>query len=547
MSNKTIDGNTYAKMLLGGAARLLANVVEVNDLNVFPVADGDTGTNMAKTMDGGLAEIANMDISSISSLTRAFAKGILLSARGNSGVILSQIFAGIGEGMQGVDLSTATDLARAYQSGIKKAYAAVQNPTEGTILTVFRESVEYAASAVDATSSVEDFFLAHIEEARRSLARTKELLPALAEADVIDSGGAGYLYIAEGMYSVLLGGEVQENYAPMAQSSGTTLDIDRFKRDSVLEFGYCTEFLLRLTDAKCDPDLFEVSSLILELEAIGGESIVAYKDGDIVKAHVHVFEPGAVLNLAQRYGEFLTVKIENMSLGHSSAVEKKAEVKKSLSTIAVAQGEGMAAIFLELGADRIVSGGETCNPSTEEFIDAFGKCNSESIIVFPNNKNVILAAKQAAELYTDSRVYVVESKNMMQGYAALSVITPGIFDVEALVRSAERAAGDVVSIEITAAVRDATADGHNIHKGEYMAIVDGEIADTAESAEEAVLCALEAADCFLCEIITVFVGSSVSDEARISLSETLASLYPDHSVMFYIGGQDVYDYMLSLE
>ncbi len=554
MSNKVIDGSTFARMLRGGTLALLLNAEEVNDLNVFPVADGDTGTNMAKTMDGGVVAIGNNTGGGICEVARAFARGVMLSARGNSGVILSQIFAGISEGLDGVETATAAELASAYQNGIKKSYAAVSNPTEGTILTVFRESADFAASRMCETSDIEDFFSAHIEEATRSLARTKELLPALAEADVIDSGGKGYLYIAEGMYSVLLGKSVDGDYVPMSNSN-SVLDIDRFTRDSVLEFGYCTEFLLRLTTAKCDIDSFDESALISSLASIGGESIVAYKDGDIVKVHVHVFEPGAALAAAQKYGEFLTVKIENMSLGHSGAVVSRqtdalsatGKPKKPFATIAVAQGEGMSALFSSIGADAIVPGGETCNPSIQEFLSAFEGFDCEHIIVLPNNKNVILAAKQAAELYDRASVHVIETRNMMQGYSALSVITPGIKDVDAIVKSATRAASDVVSIEITAAVRDAVADGHSIHKGEYMAILDGEIVTLAESAEDAVLLALKGADADLCEIITLFVGQNVSEEARAELTERIGEEYGDLALTVYNGGQDVYDYLVALE
>lgn len=550
---KSIDGKLYVQMLAGGAAKLAENASEINDLNVFPVADGDTGTNMASTIEGGIAYAEKAEYDSLGKASDAFSRGILLSARGNSGVILSQIFAGINEVLSSCDTADAVTLGRAYLKGIDKAYAAVQNPTEGTILTVFRESATYAAESAGCDSSVEDFYRAHVEEARRSLERTKELLPVLAEADVVDSGGAGYLAIAEGMYASLTGNAPTLTKKNAEQKENKAIDIDLFTRDSVLEFGYCTEFLLRLTTAKCNPDTFEISAIISALEGIGGESIVAYKQDDIVKVHVHTFTPGDALAIAQRYGEFLTVKIENMSLGHSdtpAAKKESAEKKKpskKFSVIAVASGDGLCSLFSDMGADYIVAGGQTSNPSIEEFIKGFRACEGESIIVLPNNKNVFLAAKQAAELYDDASVYVIETKNLMQGFGALSVITPGITDVSALVESASRAAKGVTCCEVTTAVRDATIGGVEIKAGDYIAITDGEITVSAKNAEEAVKAALEEADTDLSEIITLFTGKNVSAEKRSALTEEIGELYPDCEISVYEGGQDVYDYMIAIE
>ena len=546
MSIKTIDGKTYSEMLEGGAASLAIHVTEVNDLNVFPVADGDTGTNMARTINGGVSAISK-DEKSIGRASGAFAKGVLLAARGNSGVILSQIFAGISESLAKYDEVGASELAKAYSAGIRRSYASVQNPTEGTILTVFREAVEFACEHINADSSAEDFFRLHLEEGKRSLARTKEILPVLAESDVVDSGGAGYMYIAEGMYQTLMGNAPTMPYSAEAAKDQNEVNIDEFTRDSKLEFGYCTEFLLRLTTAKCDPDAFDVKVLISELEALGGESIVAYKQDDIVKVHVHSFIPGSVFTAAQAYGEFLTVKVENMSLGHSGAPAKKTKPSKKFSVLAVASGEGMGALFMDMGADRIIAGGQTCNPSIEEFIEAFEACDSEHIIVLPNNKNVILAARQASELYEGAKVHIVETKSLMQGYAALSVITPGIKDMDALVSSARAAAQGVIGCEVTRAVRDVTMGGREIKEGDYIAITDGEINAVADNAENALIEALAECDTDLCEIITVFVGKGVDEERRVSLTEALEENYPDCELTFYNGGQDVYDYMVAVE
>jgi len=552
MNTTTLQGKTYLKMLLGGASSLLENVEELNALNVFPVADGDTGTNMYKTMQGGLMEATSAEeTDSIGKVSKNFAKGILLSARGNSGVILSQIFTGINEILRYFDTATPTQLADAYRKGIEKAYSAVQNPTEGTILTVFRESTEYAAQNITKDSSVEDFFLLHITEARRSLGKTKELLPVLAEADVVDSGAAGYLAVAEGMYKALTGELVPEEFTQSPSESAPAIDIDSFTRDSILEFGYCTEVLIRLTTAKVDPDSFDIKTIIDNLNELQGESVVAYKQDDIVKVHVHTFTPGLVLAKMQEYGEFLTVKIENMSIGHSESEKlknsDKKKKRKKFSVVSVSTGDGISALFTDMGADRIINGGQTQNPSTEEFIEAFSECNSEHIIVLPNNKNIILAAKQAGELYTEAKVHVVETRNLAEGYCALAVINPGFTDMQVLTDSALRAAKDVQSFEITRAVRNATIDGVDVNKDDYMAIGSGKVAATAPTPEEAVLKALEETDTDLAEIITLFTGKDVSAESRAALTEELSEIYDECEIVVYEGGQDIYDYYVAIE
>ena len=545
MARQTIDGKWYASMLRGGAAMLLEHSEEINDLNVFPVPDGDTGTNMAKTMDGGLSELG-AETESIGKVSGDFTHGVLLGARGNSGVILSQIFAGINEELSRYDEVGAMELVEAYKRGITKSYSAVQRPTEGTILTVFRESVEYAEKHITEQSGVEDFFRLHIESARDTLAKTKEILPALAEADVVDSGGAGYLYIIMGMYAVLTGEISDSIYKAAEPTVKEKVNLDLFTRDSKLEFGYCTEFMLRLTTAKCDPDTFDAAEMIEKLEGMGGDSIVAYKMDDIVKVHVHTFTPGEVLTFAQRFGEFLTLKIENMSLGHTDEKAAK-KPRKPLSVIAVAQGEGLSALFSEMGADDIITGGQTFNPSTEEFLEAFDRANSDDIIVLPNNNNVFLAAKQAAELYDKSRVHIVPTKNLMQGYGALSVLTTGVEDVAGLVESLKRAAEGVVSSEITAAVRDVTINSREIRKGDYIAITGKEITAVSATAEEAVLEMLEGLDMDDYEIITLFVGKNVSDDERVRITETIEERYDFCEVEVFESGNEIYDYMVAVE
>ena len=325
------------------------------------------------------------------------------------------------------------------------------------------------------------------------------------------------------------------------------INIDSFGRDSVLEFGYCTEFLLRLTTAKCDPDTFDADILINALTDMGGESIVAYREGDVVKVHVHTFTPGEVLNLAQKYGEFLTLKIENMSVAHSDEVKKPNKKREKLSVLAVASGEGISALFLDIGATGIVSGGQTANPSTEEFIEAFKKYDAENIIVLPNNKNVFLAANQAKEMYKDANVYIVPTRNLMQGYGALSVISPGITDMDMLVRNAQSAAEDVLDVEITRAVRHVTMSGKEIDEGDYISISGGEIAAVADSSYSCVLETLEGIDMDDYELITLFVGKDVSEDERVELQDAIEEKYPDHELTVYDGGQELYDYYIAIE
>ena len=547
MSVTSLDGKILKNMLIGGVENLRANSQEINDLNVFPVPDGDTGTNMTLTLDGGVTALSGNEDETVSGVADKFAMGVLLGARGNSGVILSQIFAGIKEVLSKYGTVTALELAEAYKQGVKKSYAAVSNPTEGTILTVFRESTEYASANIDESSSIDDFLRLHIDEAQRSLARTKELLPALKEADVVDSGGAGYLCVVAGMYSVLTGEMKNVEYKAEVPAAAT-LDFDRFTRSSVMKRGYCTEFLLRLTEEKVDPDSFDVGAMIAILELLGGESIVAYKEGDIVKVHVHTLDPGRVLTSAREFGEFLTVKIENMELGHSDTERVKKKPKKPFAVVTVAKGEGICSLFRDMGADGIISGGQTDNPSTEEFIEAFRQVEAEDIIVLPNNKNVMLAARQAAELYTDSRIHIVPTATLMEGYGALSVITPGITDIDAIVESAERAAKSIFGGEITKAVRDVTIGGVEVHEGDYISIAGGKITSVARDRDTALLDMLDSAcDMDEYEIITLFVGEDVDDEARVEITDKLEDKYPEQEVIVYKGKQALYDYLIAVE
>ena len=553
MSTMLLDGKTLRRMYIGAAETIRSNCDYINELNVFPVPDGDTGTNMMRTIEGGVSDVINLtDDANVAEVAHKFARGSLLGARGNSGVILSQIFAGIEEGLGKCDCATVLDFVNAYKSGVKKSYGSVMNPTEGTILTVFREATEFACAKVSAESTIEEFLSLHIEEAKRSLARTKEILPVLKEADVVDSGGAGYLCIASGMYAALTG---EEEFLAYEFENGAArqepVNFDAFTRDSVLEFGYCTEFFLRLQTAKTDPEKFDIKLITDYLESVGGNSIVSYKTDDIVKVHVHTNDPGLVLTKMREYGEFLTVKIENMSLQHNEGEMAELAPKKERTAVAVltvATGEGMCELFKSMGANGIISGGQTNNPSADEFLKAFDEVNADDILVLPNNKNIFLTAKQSAELYDKSRIHIIPTASLMQGFAALSVITPELDDINTMIHSANEAAKNVIDAEITYAVRDAVVGGVEVKKDDYMAISSHEIKATAKTAEDALLKMLESVeDIDDYAVITVFVGIDVSENVRAEITETLEDKYPDHEIIVYEGGQEIYSYLIAIE
>ncbi len=555
MGTMRLDGTTFARMLAGGAGNLCANSDEIDELNVFPVPDGDTGSNMTSTVNKGMSKLESVDVSSgICEVSRQFSKGTVIGARGNSGVILSQIFKGIDMGLADKTDVNAKELAEAYGKGVKQSYSAVVNPTEGTILTVFREATERVASSVDENTTIEDFYALHLEQAKDTLARTKEMLPVLAEADVIDSGGAGYVAIAEGMYRSL----VDPNYNPKATESTKgpsvpSVDISAFTRDSILEFGYCTELLIRLQSSKVDVDSFSTDVILSYLNSIGGESIVCFKDDDIVKIHVHTMNPGLVLNECRKYGEYLTVKIENMALQHEEILIKNASQKPSkqkrqhLCVVVVAQGHGMSDKFRELGADIIVDE----NPSTGDFLKAMNSVESENYIVLPNDGNVVMAARQAAEIKEkdDCKVFVVPTKSAMEGYSALSILTPDVHDLKALADDLAQTASNVISASVAHATRDAQMSGIQVHKGDYIAMYskDRIVSDRSDKVEALIdlLKSVDGIDDM--EILTVFCGSGVTDDEISCANEKISELWPDLQVDMFPGGQDIYCFIVGLE
>lgn len=543
-NNEKISAQCYAKMIAGGAVNLKEHVQEINDLNVFPIPDGDTGENMLLTMLGG-AKLQDSEEDDLSALSRKISNAMLLSARGNSGVILSQFFDGITRGFSKVQEADVERLKKAFKKGVEQAYKSVMTPTEGTILTVIREATEVACQS-DAKTPLE-FLDSFLDEAKSSLDRTPDLLPVLKEAGVVDSGGAGLVYIIEGMKMAMLGKKIGDALVQKEQQA-EELDLDAFDENSELTFGYCTEVLLRLQTAKVgDVNAFSESVIVDYLGTIG-DSMVVVKSGSVIKIHVHTMTPYKVLEFLQQYGEYLKVKIENMSLQHNNTikeekVQKPKKPRKAVGVVTVAQGQGVKDMFTDLGADVIVDGGQSMNPSAEDFLEAFDEVNSDTIFVFPNNGNIVLAAKQAAELYEGSHVIVIESKTIGQGYASLSMLDVSM-DLEETVAQLNEAMQEVVTAEITYAVRDTNMNGVDVKKDDYIGIVGKKILTADKTSGEAVVNTLDKlsfGDYCSCILIC---GKSTSEDKVAELEGKIAATYPGQEVYIVNGGQDVYEYIL---
>lgn len=560
MQTKTIDGQTFIKMVSGGAANLRANASIVNDLNVFPIPDGDTGENMSRTIGGGLSRLDIHDGLTLDKASRMLADGMLMSARGNSGVILSQFFAGIAKGFEGKENADLEDLANALKSGVESAYAAVNKPTEGTILTVAREAAEYASSRITADSTFASFANDYINEMNASLRRTPELLDVLKEAGVIDSGGAGLYYIADGAIKAANGDEfvstVPTDDIHTVDNNVKPINTNGFDENSVMKFGYCTEFLLQLQTCKTDVKNFDLDKIKAYLETVG-DSIVAFISGTVVKIHVHTMTPGTVLDYCQQYGEFLTLKIENMTLQHNETVisnrfdekrdeSKKAE-KKPYALVTTASGEGIKQTFTELGADYVIFGGQTNNPSTEDFIYAFDKVNAETIFVLPNNSNIIMAANQAAELYKDSDVRVVPSHNIGEGYAALTMLSYDSGDTDAIAGELEEAMQGVITGMITHSVRNADINGVSIDKDAYIGFTDKKMLASDGNKIDTAMLLLDKLNAKSHEFLIAVFGKEMTESEREEFTARMSAEYPMMEVYTIDGGQEVYDLMLILQ
>ena len=557
---KSIGGFLLKKMALGGAARLRSKADEVNKLNVFPVPDGDTGDNMRMTIESGIAAVENMDSDDIAAVMKAISHGMLLGARGNSGVILSQFFAGFSKGLQKSDQADVLTMGKALQKGVEQAYTSVMNPSEGTILTVARESVEYAVNRITPNSTIRTLFGDLVKEMYASLERTPEALAVLKEAGVVDSGGAGLFYIMDGFNRVLNGEQIKDDTPKSDSPKVKTVDTNAFGPDSVMEYGYCTELLVQLQNSKTDIDAFDIEELKSFLASVG-DSVVAFKTESIVKLHVHTLTPEKVLEKCRTFGEFLTVKIENMSLQHTELEDKKQneagnkekEEKpenpaKKYGVVAVTNGPGIESLFLEMGTDAIVQGGQTQNPSTNDFLEAFEKVSAENIFVFPNNGNIIMAAQQAAEIYKKAKVHVIPSKNIGTGYVALSSSSFESEDANDIINGMTEAMQRVTAGYISPSIRNADMNGVHINMGDTIGIIEKEIvvseSDRMEAVKKLASILLDKEDKFM---LTIFNGKDHNADECSALTEFLAEKYPSAEVYFVDGGQEVYPYIFVAE
>lgn len=539
-----IDGIVLNDVFTVGLRNLKKNMSAINDLNVFPVPDGDTGTNMVHTFGGGLGAVAAEE--SVSEYMKKLSSAVLLSARGNSGVIFSQFIYGFARGVENKEQITFADLTNAFLCAKEDAYKAIIAPTEGTILTVIRESAEFLEKNADKFDDFKTGIAALIDCMKDTLARTPDMLAVLKEAGVVDSGAAGLVCFFEGMYAYFCGVEIEdiEDFEATAKPVINT----SFGADSVMEYGYCTEFILQLMNAKTDISAFSKEALVKELEKLG-DSIVAVQNDSIVKIHIHTFTPEKVLELARSFGEFVTLKIENMSVQHSETVtQAPAKEKVKYAVVAVASGEGIIDYFYSIGATAVINGGQTNNPSVDDFLKAFDGFEAEHIIVLPNNSNIILTANQAAEIYKNSDVRVLPTKSVVEGYSALSMMNLWSDTVEELIADMTSGLESVVSAYVTTATRDAFMDGVEIAKGDFLGIRNKEILVSLNNRFEAATALI---DKVMAEdekaVIIVFYGKN-TDEAEVeALKGYLEENYPLVDIGFIEGKQDIYDYIISME
>lgn len=553
MAVKTINTELLQKMFLAGAANLEAKKEFINELNVFPVPDGDTGTNMTLTILSAAKEVKALENPDMVAIAKAISSGSLRGARGNSGVILSQLLRGFTKEIrEHKEIDTIT-LAKACERATATAYKAVMKPKEGTILTVAKGASQKAAELAETTEDLDTFISEVINYAQEVLEKTPEMLPVLKEAGVVDSGGQGLLEVMRGAYDAFQGKEI--DYSAIEASAGTKMVKPSEQAETEIKFGYCTEFIIMLEKEFTAKDETEFKAY---LESIG-DSIVCVADDDIVKIHVHTNDPGLAIQKALTYGQLSRMKIDNMREEHQErlikdaeklaaqqAEAKKAEPRKEVGFIAVSIGEGMNEIFRELGADYIIEGGQTMNPSTEDMLNAIDQVNAEHIFILPNNKNIILAANQAQTLTEDKDIIVVPSKTVPQGITAIINYMPDA-DAQTNLEAMIEGIGNVKTGQVTYAVRDTHIDDKEIHEGDIMGIGDSGILAVGQSVEETteeMLAQLVDEDT---ELISLYYGQDVQEESAENFAQEIEDLYPDVDVDVHSGGQPIYYYVLSVE
>lgn len=554
-----IDGILLKQMIISGANNLYNNYPEVDALNVFPVPDGDTGTNMNLTISSGAKEIATRNDASVYDVAKAFSRGLLMGARGNSGVILSQIFKGFAQGLKGKIEATAQDISDALLMGKEVAYKAVMRPVEGTILTVIRESSQALADSVYPDMPLDEALDILLKEARESLKRTPNLLPVLKEAGVVDSGGAGLCKIIEG-FDLALHNQIVEKNMPDVVSDSVVEPIIGNVQASLehKKFGYCTEFILKLPEdpIKAKKKNFVPSRFSGVLNS-HGNSIVMVHDDDLIKVHIHTLNPGNILTYAQQFGEFVKIKVENMSEQHTHLIEEDAKAKedeikkqpkKPFGLISVGAGKGIVDLFKDLNCDYIVSGGQTMNPSTEDFIKAIKSINAEQIFILPNNSNIIMAATQACDVMNEEvKCTVIPTKTIPQGLVSAMMYNPES-DYDTNYNDMMESLSSVKSGQVTFAVKDTSFEGMEIHKDDFIGICDKKILATEK---DKIKCALKLINTMIDEdssIITIITGEDVTEAERDALKELVQAKVGDMvDVDVKVGLQPVYSFIIGIE
>ena len=546
-----INGLVLAKMIDLGSKNLAKNADKINSLNVFPLPDGDTGTNMNLSMSSGAKETAANVVENIGELGKSFSKGLLMGARGNSGVILSQLFRGMSQHIAGKSEIDAKEFAAAIQNGVSIAYKAIIKPVEGTILTVAREAAEAGVKAAENTTSIIEVMDAIYLEAQESLKRTPELLPILKEVGVVDSGGQGLVCVYQGFVAALKGEEiegldtVETNVVDMQFEDDHDMD---FMSPEDIVYGFCTEFTVRLDKDKKE---FNEDKFREDMSKFG-DSLLVISDSEYVKIHVHTETPGEVFNYGQQYGELIKIKSDNMREQHREVLRKQEakqasapkEVKEQ-AMISISMGAGLSKVLKSMGVDYIVEGGQTMNPSTEDIMKAIKEVNAKNIYIFPNNKNIQLAAKQAAEL-AEENVFVIESKTAPQGLAAVMVFNSQLSPEENFANMQE-VLSTVSTLEVTHAVRDTNIEGVEIKKDQFMGIKDGKIVVSDLSLNTVLEELLEKSLDEDKEIVTLYLGEDSTDEYTDFLEELLENKYPDVEVELIESGQPVYPYIIGVE
>ncbi|MBQ9119396.1 MAG: DAK2 domain-containing protein [Lachnospiraceae bacterium] len=554
MSLNTIDASLLQKMFLAGAQSIEAKKEYINELNVFPVPDGDTGTNMTLTIMSAAREVGAIEAPDMQSLAKAISSGSLRGARGNSGVILSQLFRGFTKEVREHEVIDVSVMAKAFGRAVETAYKAVMKPKEGTILTVAKGGAERAAQLATETDDLEYFGIEVIKHMEEVLAYTPELLPVLKEAGVVDSGGQGLLEVVRGAYDAMLGKEVVFQVEPAkATRPAGTINTENIATADI-KFGYCTEFIIMLEKEYTMDTEAEFKAYLESL----GDSIVVVSDDDIVKVHVHTNDPGLAIQKALTYGSLTKMKIDNMREEHNERVimeaekaaakevKKPEEPRKPVGFVAVSIGKGINEIFRGLGVDYLIEGGQTMNPSTEDMLNAIEQVNADTIFIMPNNSNIILAANQAKALTKDKNIIVIPSKTVPQGIAAMInyVYDKSPEENESFMTDGMKA---VHSGQVTYAVRDTSIDGHEIKQGDIMGLDEKTILAVGQDVAETTLQLVETMMTEDAELISLYYGDEVSEEDADELAEKLAAKYPMADIEVHMGGQPIYYYVLSVE